>query len=125
MTGLWRGEITPRRTLVLARYLPNGAQTWVEMGVDTAWTVGEHLTASAVDQLAGANWQRGGGKGKQPEQIPRPEDARKEREKTARAVAKAAKFRARKGATSTAPAPPPTRPRARDARGRFVSTKEV
>ena len=95
------------------------------MGVDTAWTVGEHLTASAVDQLAGANWQRGGGKGKQPEQIPRPEDARREREKTARAVARATKFRALKGVPSVPPAPSLNRPQARDARGRFVSMKEV
>lgn len=95
------------------------------MGVDTAWTVGEHLTATAVEQLAGANWQRGGGKGKQPAPIPRPEDARKEREKTARAVAKGAKFRALRGTPAKAPAQTLPSPRPRDARGRFVSTKEV
>lgn len=33
------------------------------------WTLEEHLLAAIVDQLAAANWQRGGGKGSRPEPI--------------------------------------------------------
>lgn len=91
------------------------------MGVDTAWTVGEHLAAVGVDLQAGANWQRGGGKGKKPDPIPRPQEARAAREKLDRTFAKAARFRAVKGAP-TPRADPHSKPdRPRDERGRFIS----
>lgn len=37
------------------------------------WGITEHLLASAVDALHGANWQRGGGKGSRPKPINRPD----------------------------------------------------
>jgi hypothetical protein len=36
------------------------------------WTLTDHLLASAVDALRGANWQRAGAKGTKPKAIPRP-----------------------------------------------------
>jgi hypothetical protein len=36
------------------------------------WSLTDQLLAAAVDALTAANWQRGGGKGKQPKRIPRP-----------------------------------------------------
>lgn len=36
------------------------------------WTRTEMLLAMIADLLAGANWQRGGGKGARPKPIPRP-----------------------------------------------------
>jgi hypothetical protein len=42
------------------------------------WGVSEHLQATIVDVLMGANWQRGGGKGQRPTPISRP-DARTEK----------------------------------------------
>lgn len=45
-----------------------------------SWTDREYLWALAVDYLAGANWQRGGGKGMRPQPLPRPgPDPNKER----------------------------------------------
>lgn len=37
-----------------------------------AWSPELHILVTAVDLLAGANWQRGGGKGNRPKPIPRP-----------------------------------------------------
>ncbi|WP_433651027.1 hypothetical protein ACQP2C_32460 [Micromonospora zamorensis] len=42
------------------------------------WSTADHLLASAVELLAGANWQRGGGKGSKPKPMKRP-DARAEK----------------------------------------------
>lgn len=39
---------------------------------DSSWGIQEHLLAVAVDLLAGANWQRGGGKGMKPKPLSRP-----------------------------------------------------
>lgn len=39
---------------------------------DTAWGLDQQLLAGVVDLLAGANWQRGGGKGTKPKKVPRP-----------------------------------------------------
>lgn len=44
------------------------------------WGVTEHLLATTIDVLAGANWQRSGGKGPKPKPIPRP-DPRAEKRK--------------------------------------------
>ena len=83
---------------MLAINLPPGAMTWQEMGTDTAWTVGEHLLADAVDALRGANWQRGGGNGQQPEPVPRPAALRDLKDKRLTALDKAARFKARQAA---------------------------
>lgn len=42
------------------------------------WSDTEHLLASILDVLAGANWQRGGGKGARPKPVKRPGDRRGE-----------------------------------------------
>ena len=43
-----------------------------EMGDAAEWGVSDHLLAGIFDTLQGANWQRGGGKGRRPEPIERP-----------------------------------------------------
>lgn len=75
-----------RRLKAVVRYLPPTSALHRSMyGAQAEWGVTEHLLASAVDALRGANWQRSGGKGKRPEPIPRPgdEDKRKKRYGTA------------------------------------------
>ena len=42
------------------------------LGEHADWTLTDHLLAVVADQLAIANWQRGGGKSKRPKPIPRP-----------------------------------------------------
>lgn len=39
---------------------------------DWRWTIPAHLLAGISDILAGANWQRSGGKGKRPKPLERP-----------------------------------------------------
>lgn len=41
-------------------------------GTAAGWGIGEYLLAIVADRLAGANWQRGGGKGSRPRPLPRP-----------------------------------------------------
>lgn len=122
LTGLWRGEITPRRAAALALKLPMGSMTWIEVGTDAAWSAETHMIAHVIDQLEIANWQRAGGKGKAPKPIDRPADAKKSQEKRAAAFEKAAKFSARQRAKPAAPSTP-ANVRPRDERGRFVSLK--
>ena len=43
-----------------------------ELGESAFWTVDTHLLAGVLDALNGANFQRGGGRGKRPSPIPRP-----------------------------------------------------
>ena len=122
LAGLWRGEISPRRVMVLAKNLPYGAQTWIDAGTDNAWSPETHLLAHATFLLEGANWQRGGGKGKTPKPLETPGEERRKQEKRVRDLARAEKFKARNAARS-APALPPTTDRPRDERGRFVSRR--
>lgn len=75
--------------------LPPGSLVWHLAGVDSAWSVTDHLLAVVADALHGANWQRSGGKGSQPEPIPRPADATAAKTKVNLALARAAAFRAR------------------------------
>jgi hypothetical protein len=51
-------------------------------GRSAHWGVQEHLLATVADLLAGANWQRGGGKGQRPKPVPRP-DPRAEKRRRA------------------------------------------
>lgn len=44
-----------------------------ELGESAFWTVDTHLLAGVLDALNGANFQRGGGRGKRPSPIPRPD----------------------------------------------------
>ena len=105
---------------MLAVQLPAGAQTWVAAGTDSAWTLGEHLTASVFDALNLANWQRSGdSKAKAPKPIPRPSDAREADVKADRLEARALAFKARQEARqATQQRKPKSRPRGTD--GRFI-----
>lgn len=67
------GALSWRRCGVLLRQLPLTSRTHRAVGGDVlAWGTSEHLLATIVDLLAGANWQRSGGKGERPRAIPRP-----------------------------------------------------
>ncbi|CRK59077.1 hypothetical protein [Alloactinosynnema sp. L-07] len=86
---MYRGTLTPRRALALAERLPEGGAYWAHVAettphdptvVDTSkplpwmgWTYERFLLQSILDALNGANWQRGGGKGKQPPPGRRPQ----------------------------------------------------
>lgn len=69
--------------------------TWQEMGADTAWTVNDHLLASAVDALNAANWQRAGGKGEQPKPVPRPADLKAVKQRREAMLDRASRFQQR------------------------------
>lgn len=75
--------------------LPDGAQTWQHLGIDSAWTVSDFLTARVVDAVRDGNWQRGGGKGTRPKPIPAPSEAKKALERQERVMDKAREFRDR------------------------------
>ena len=98
-----------------------GAQSWIAVGTDAAWSAETHMLAHAVDLLAGANWQRAG-KGDAPKPIARPAEAQELQAKRERIFLKAAQFRNRKQAR-TEHLPPTTTHPPRDRRGRFVSKK--
>lgn len=97
--------MTWRRLGVFIRNLPPSSATLREIhGPMVAWGVTDYLLANVVDQLAGANWQRGGGKGRRPKPLPRPkseQEARERRERMARGMermrAKHAEWVERKG----------------------------
>ncbi|MGE3835243.1 MAG: hypothetical protein AB7H43_10700 [Acidimicrobiia bacterium] len=58
---------------MLIRQLPLTSRTArAQFGPAADWGPAEHLLAHVADLLAGANWQRGGGKGQRPSPIPRP-----------------------------------------------------
>lgn len=57
---------------MLAWHLPPESAFKVALAGEMPWSLGDHLLATAVDLLAGANWQRGGGKGPKPKRVPRP-----------------------------------------------------
>jgi len=63
---------------VLVRCAPAGSPIAGALDPRMAWTVDQCLSATRVDQLNALLWSLGGGKGKQPEPIPRPwvEDSR-------------------------------------------------
>jgi hypothetical protein len=66
--------LTWRRFLELVRWLPRDSALAVSaQGEAALWTTQEHLTASVIDALNIANWQRGAKKNsRRPEPIPRP-----------------------------------------------------
>lgn len=96
--------MTPRRAAVIAMNLPYGSRTWIDAGVDAAWTVTEHHLANVVDLLNVQVWQRGGSKGPQPEPVPRPEQIKELQATRARtvdvALRKRQRMRARTATTS-------------------------
>jgi len=68
-----------RRLGVLVRQLPPTSRLAREQHGDAVrWGDTEHLLAGIFDLLAGANWQRGGGKGQRPKPVKRPTDKKNE-----------------------------------------------
>lgn len=70
----WVGtsDLTWRRLRSVITYLPSTSALGRSVNGDAAvWGTTEYLLAHAVDELAAANWQRGG-KGPRPKPIPRP-----------------------------------------------------
>lgn len=60
---------------MLIRQLPRESATVRAVnGAAAEWGLAERLAAMAVHQLAGANWQRGGGKGPRPKLIGPPNE---------------------------------------------------
>lgn len=62
----------PSRLLARILNLPPESAFIRAIAPQAAWTPGEYLLAMAVDQLAAANYQRGGGRGTRPDPVPRP-----------------------------------------------------
>jgi hypothetical protein len=61
--------------------MPQSSPLGVALHGDAArWGIAEHLAATTIDVLVAANWQRGGGKGRRPEPLKRP-DAQAEQRK--------------------------------------------
>lgn len=65
--------LTWRDLLIIVRQSPpQSALARSRYGDAVAWGATEHLLALIADHLAGANWQRSGGKGTRPTPIKRP-----------------------------------------------------
>lgn len=109
-------EKQPRDTSALIREL--------EGNESHQWTLTTYLLAGIFDQLAGANWQRGGGKGSRPKPIPRPGVTETEQKKVGKQAVSVAELDAfLKSTIREVPDPAPVQiktPQPRDARGRFV-----
>lgn len=97
---MWSGRVRVTRVARLASQLPHGSRIWSALGDDRAWTNAEHLAATTVDALNWANYQRGEGKGKKPQPVPRPADIKERSDKAAKgerlALEAARRRRARK-----------------------------
>jgi len=75
---MYRGKLAPMKVLRLLVRLPRESRfVRAAGGAQHEWGTGDYLLAQAVDLLAGANYQRGGGKGRRPKPIPRPADTKK------------------------------------------------
>lgn len=62
-----------RDLLVIVRRSPRDSALYREQFPDDAeWGLPEQLLAAIFDVLQAGNWQRGGGQGRRPEQLPRP-----------------------------------------------------
>lgn len=69
------GDLTWRELGVLVRQLPPDSRTRLALGQsDGLWTLGDHLTALAIDELRTANWQRANAGAKSVSKKPPPID---------------------------------------------------
>lgn len=99
---LWRGTLSVRRAGVLASQLPAGSNLWLAVDSQAqSWTLDTHLLASILHAVQGANWQRGGGKGKKPEPITRPGEAREAERRDADQARRARRSALRTGVRPT------------------------
>lgn len=70
---LFTGGLTWRQLRSFLSHLPReSAMARALLGDDVAWGLNEQLLAAAIDTLRQGNYQRGGGKGAKPKQVPRP-----------------------------------------------------
>lgn len=77
LRDLSTGDLTHRELISYIRYLPRDSAVGREIVGDAAdWGLIEHRLADITDLLAGANWQRAGGKGNKPKPIRRPRPPR-------------------------------------------------
>lgn len=83
------------------------------------WDLDAHLLAGVLDALNAANWQRGGGKGRRPQPVPRPGVTEVEKKQIGKSAVTIAELDAFLTA-ATRPDPEVKPSRKRDARGRFV-----
>lgn len=73
LSDLGTPALTWRRLGVLLRQLPIEARTVrITVGDQALWSQETYMLANVVDLLSGANWQRGGGKGRKPKPMQRP-----------------------------------------------------
>lgn len=98
LLDFYRGKLSVRKTAVLALKLPQGAETWRELGGPMAWTPEMFMGAAAVHALRVANWQRtedSKNKRNYPEQIEPPKYEHERRGKLAHIANQAEAFLAR------------------------------
>jgi hypothetical protein len=73
LLDFYRGDLKPAKTYRLVCALPVESRFARKVGGPRAdWQTDQYLLADIRDQLAAANWQRGGGKGPKPKPTPRP-----------------------------------------------------
>lgn len=81
----------------MAAWLPRGAQVYVSMGSDRAWSDEAMNAAYVYDAVRLGTWQQLGAPGDQPEQLPRPSQLVKlqaaQQSARERMLARAMKFR--------------------------------
>lgn len=78
--------------------LPDGARVWAALGIDRAWTIGDHLAAVQIDATNTVAWLNSDGSDSdRPKPIPRPSDLREAAEKAKRNRNRAERYLARKG----------------------------
>lgn len=84
---------------MIIAHLPRDSATIREiLGEQASWETGDFLLASVIDLLAGANWQRGGGKGARPDPVRRPKSAQQVKEAQERHAAHKARIEAKRAA---------------------------
>ena len=74
-TQLLTAGVAIEDVAALAAHLPRDSATMLAVAPRQEaeyWTADTHLLAAVLDALAGANWQRGGGKGGRPKPVRRP-----------------------------------------------------
>ena len=73
-------RLTVRELLVRIRHLPQDSAFGIAMrGAAALWDANTYLLARMEHRLAGANWQRGGGKGPKPKPIEVPDGRQEQR----------------------------------------------
>lgn len=78
--------MTWRKLRALLRNMPpDQSVLYRQLQPELAWSTTDYLLAGVWDSVQGGNWQRGGGKGRRPDPIPRPTAPRRMTEADERA----------------------------------------